>query len=235
MNRLVRRPDWVDQDPKGHLHGWRAKAHEIIFEAETPAGFRVLRHTSMRCARLAVVGMLLSDDTIFPFFGLDKELDVRFSMFYDPVDYVDTLAAVNLVHEGAHRRVGIERRSVDARQPREQRRRFRVVAVVRVIIRRAESRSVLVVCTHDEFVVDPGAWFPGVSPDGRWIAAAQNHQGTTHLVLVPAGGSRMPATFDTVRDHEHAMHMTGSEVFKFATRTVVAMNTLKETWRIPIE
>ena len=40
-------------------------------------------------------------------------------------------------------------------------------------------------------------------------------------LLVPAGGSRMPATFDTVRDHEHAMHMTGSEVFKFATRTVV--------------
>ncbi|MCL7960211.1 MAG: ion transporter, partial [marine benthic group bacterium] len=38
MNRLVRRPDWVDQDPKGHLRGWRAKAHEIIFEADTPAG-----------------------------------------------------------------------------------------------------------------------------------------------------------------------------------------------------
>ena len=38
MNRLVRRPDWVDQDPTGHLHGWRAKAHEIIFEADTPAG-----------------------------------------------------------------------------------------------------------------------------------------------------------------------------------------------------
>lgn len=39
-------------------------------------------------------------------------------------------------------------------------------------------------------------------------------------LLIPAGGSRMPATFDTVREHEHAMHMTGSEVFKFATRTV---------------
>jgi voltage-gated potassium channel len=31
-------PDWLDEDPKGHLHGWRAKAHEIIFEADTPAG-----------------------------------------------------------------------------------------------------------------------------------------------------------------------------------------------------
>jgi 3-oxoacyl-[acyl-carrier-protein] synthase-3 len=38
---------------------------------------------------------------------------------------------------------------------------------------------------------------------------------------VPAGGSRQPASYDTVRRHEHAMHMTGSEVFKFATRTVV--------------
>ena len=38
---------------------------------------------------------------------------------------------------------------------------------------------------------------------------------------VPAGGSRLPASYDTVRDHGHAMHMTGSEVFRFATRTVV--------------
>ena len=40
-------------------------------------------------------------------------------------------------------------------------------------------------------------------------------------LLVPAGGSRQPASFETVRTHEHTMHMTGSEVFKFATRTVV--------------
>lgn len=40
-------------------------------------------------------------------------------------------------------------------------------------------------------------------------------------LLVPAGGSRRPATYGTVRGHEHAMHMSGSEVFKFATRTVV--------------
>ncbi len=38
---------------------------------------------------------------------------------------------------------------------------------------------------------------------------------------VPAGGSRQPASYETVRRHEHSMHMTGSEVFKFATRTVV--------------
>lgn len=31
-------PGWVREDPKGHLRGWRATAHEIIFEADTPAG-----------------------------------------------------------------------------------------------------------------------------------------------------------------------------------------------------
>jgi voltage-gated potassium channel len=38
MNPHVSRPDWVNQDPKGHLRGWRAKAHEVIFGADTPAG-----------------------------------------------------------------------------------------------------------------------------------------------------------------------------------------------------
>ncbi len=38
MNSRLTRPAWVDQDPKGHVRGWRAKAHEIIFEADTPAG-----------------------------------------------------------------------------------------------------------------------------------------------------------------------------------------------------
>lgn len=38
MNSQSTWPGWVDEDPKGHLHGWRAKAHEIIFEADTPAG-----------------------------------------------------------------------------------------------------------------------------------------------------------------------------------------------------
>ena len=37
---------------------------------------------------------------------------------------------------------------------------------------------------------------------------------------VPAGGSRMPASQDTVEKHLHFMHMNGSEVYKFATRVV---------------
>ena len=37
---------------------------------------------------------------------------------------------------------------------------------------------------------------------------------------IPAGGSRMPASHQTVRRHAHTMQMTGSEVFRFATRAV---------------
>jgi 3-oxoacyl-[acyl-carrier-protein] synthase-3 len=37
---------------------------------------------------------------------------------------------------------------------------------------------------------------------------------------VPAGGSRIPASHDTVDQRLHYMHMNGSEVYKFATRVV---------------
>ena len=37
---------------------------------------------------------------------------------------------------------------------------------------------------------------------------------------VPAGGSRIPASHETVDRHLHFMHMNGSEVYKFATRVV---------------
>jgi 3-oxoacyl-[acyl-carrier-protein] synthase-3 len=37
---------------------------------------------------------------------------------------------------------------------------------------------------------------------------------------MPAGGSRLPATPETVAARQHALRMNGSEVFKFATRKV---------------
>jgi 3-oxoacyl-[acyl-carrier-protein] synthase-3 len=43
-----------------------------------------------------------------------------------------------------------------------------------------------------------------------------------HSLTVPAGGSRMPATFDTVRDNLHTIHMDGKEVYRFATRVMVS-------------
>lgn len=39
-------------------------------------------------------------------------------------------------------------------------------------------------------------------------------------LMVPAGGTRMPATPQTVKDRLHYLTMDGSEVFKFAVRTM---------------
>lgn len=37
-------------------------------------------------------------------------------------------------------------------------------------------------------------------------------------LLLPAGGSRMPASIQTVKNHLHYVHMDGKEIFKFAVR-----------------
>ena len=42
-----------------------------------------------------------------------------------------------------------------------------------------------------------------------------------HLIQ-PGGGSRRPATHETVDAHDHTIHMDGREVFKFAARTMPA-------------
>jgi threonine dehydrogenase-like Zn-dependent dehydrogenase len=45
--------------------------------------------------RVGVVGACMSSDTFFPFTGLQKELDVRFAVYYDRQDFVDTLRALD--------------------------------------------------------------------------------------------------------------------------------------------
>jgi 3-oxoacyl-[acyl-carrier-protein] synthase III len=40
-------------------------------------------------------------------------------------------------------------------------------------------------------------------------------------LYLPAGGSRSPATAETVAEHKHYVQMNGREVFKFATRILV--------------
>jgi len=44
--------------------------------------------------RVVVVGICLHDDTIFPFWGLSKELDIRFSIYYGREDFTDTIDAL---------------------------------------------------------------------------------------------------------------------------------------------
>jgi len=41
-------------------------------------------------------------------------------------------------------------------------------------------------------------------------------------LIVPAGGSRMPATSETIRNNQHFIQMDGKEVYRFATRVMAA-------------
>jgi (R,R)-butanediol dehydrogenase/meso-butanediol dehydrogenase/diacetyl reductase len=44
--------------------------------------------------RVGVVGICISPDSFFPYFGIAKELDVRFSIFYGADDFIDSIDAV---------------------------------------------------------------------------------------------------------------------------------------------
>ncbi len=41
-------------------------------------------------------------------------------------------------------------------------------------------------------------------------------------LMIPAGGSRHPTSFDTVRDNKHFIKMDGKEVYRFATRIMAS-------------
>ena len=45
--------------------------------------------------RVVVVGICLQNDAIFPFWGMSKELDIRFSIYYGREDFTDTLDALD--------------------------------------------------------------------------------------------------------------------------------------------
>jgi len=44
--------------------------------------------------RVGVIGICISPDSFFPYFGIAKELDIRFSIFYGADDFTDTIDAV---------------------------------------------------------------------------------------------------------------------------------------------
>ena len=45
--------------------------------------------------RVTVLGLCISDVSIFPFTGLSKELDLRFSLYYGREDFTDTITAID--------------------------------------------------------------------------------------------------------------------------------------------
>jgi len=64
----------------------------------------------------------------------------------------------------------------------------------------------------------------GPVEQGRGILSyslGNDGNGAAELLTIPAGGSRLPATAETVANRQHYLKMVGSEVFKFAVRALV--------------
>ena len=67
-----------------------------------------------------------------------------------------------------------------------------------------------------------GACVVGRSKDRKILSSFMGADGSGgHLLSVPAGGSRLPATESTVKDRLHFLKMEGNEVFKIAVRIMV--------------
>ena len=67
-----------------------------------------------------------------------------------------------------------------------------------------------------------GACVIGRGKDRRIISSFMGADGSRgHLLNVPAGGSRLPATEETGKDRLHFLKMEGNEVFKIAVRVMV--------------
>ena len=68
-----------------------------------------------------------------------------------------------------------------------------------------------------------GAALVAPVPEGRGVLAYSlgNDGENADALLIPAGGSRMPATAETVAERLHYLQMVGGEVFKFAVRAMV--------------
>lgn len=67
----------------------------VVFEAVGAPGIldEVLR-VAPYGARVVVVGVCMQADTVHPFFGISKEIDLRFALAYDPMEFADTLRAI---------------------------------------------------------------------------------------------------------------------------------------------
>ena len=60
---------------------------------------------------------------------------------------------------------------------------------------------------------------PQRSGDGRFLASALRSDGTkSDLITLPAGGTAMPASEESVAGKQHFVHMKGNEVFRFVNR-----------------
>ena len=60
----------------------------------------------------------------------------------------------------------------------------------------------------------------GEEPGGVLSAVMRSDGSGADLLTLPAGGSRLPASPETILNKQHTIHMNGREVFRFATRVI---------------
>lgn len=58
-------------------------------------------------------------------------------------------------------------------------------------------------------------------PGGLLSAVLRSDGSGSDLLSLPAGGSRLPASKETVKNRQHFIQMNGREVFRFATRVMI--------------
>jgi len=73
-------------------------------------------------------------------------------------------------------------------------------------------------------------------PGGVLSSVLRSDGSGENLLSIPAGGSFMPASSETVKDGHHYIQMNGREVFRFATRVMAqATREAAEAAQVPLE
>src|SRR5690606_29217615 len=82
-----------------------------------------------------------------------------------------------------------------------------------------------------------GAVIIGPVPEGYGLLSFElgSDGSGAPLLNMPAGGSRMPASIETVQKKLHTIHMSGQDVFKFAVRIMqtASMNVIEKAGLAP--
>jgi threonine dehydrogenase-like Zn-dependent dehydrogenase len=85
----------VDPRDEAAFAAWRRSGGArglVVFEAiGVPGVLDDILRSAPPQSRVVVVGVCMQPDTVHPFFGISKELNVQFVLGYDPVEFADTL------------------------------------------------------------------------------------------------------------------------------------------------
>jgi threonine dehydrogenase-like Zn-dependent dehydrogenase len=88
----------VDPREEPAIDAWNrvdGKTSMVIFEAVgVPGMLDQAMRAAPRAGRVLVVGACMENDTVRPLIGVGKELEIRFALGYDPMEFNGTLRAI---------------------------------------------------------------------------------------------------------------------------------------------